>query len=132
LIDLQLEIDHQKKERRMINKDCYSYMPKAFFQETTDRITTATVLAEVIFNKAMRNIVSGANPVTLKKGIDQAVEARVKALEQSANLVKSKQEANQITIISTNNNDDIGRIISEAMEMVINDSIITVSVVAYD
>ncbi len=92
-----------------------------------DGTTTAIVLAEAIFTAGVKNVTAGANPMSLKRGIDHAVDAIVKALSKLAVPVKTSTEVKQIATISANNDADIGTIIAEAMDKVGKDGIITVS-----
>jgi chaperonin GroEL len=92
-----------------------------------DGTTTAIVLAEAIYSAGVKNVAAGANPMALKKGIDQAVEAMVEALDDMATPINTSQEIQQIAAISANNDADIGKIIGEAMERVGKDGIISVT-----
>ncbi|MEI8124831.1 MAG: chaperonin GroEL, partial [Parachlamydiaceae bacterium] len=92
-----------------------------------DGTTTAIVLAEAIFTAGAKNVSAGANPMSLKKGIDKAVEAIVKALSAQASPVNTSNEIKQIATISANNDAEIGSIIAEAMDKVGKDGIITVT-----
>ncbi len=92
-----------------------------------DGTTTAIVLAEAIFSQGAKNVVAGANPMALKHGIEKAVEAICKSLDQQASPVNTNDEIKQIATISANNDEEIGTIIAEAMEKVGKDGIITVS-----
>ncbi len=92
-----------------------------------DGTTTAIVLAEAIFQAGLKNVSAGANPMTVKRGIEKAVEALVSGLNELATPVSSSEEIKQIAQISANNDPEIGKIISDAMEKVGKDGIITVS-----
>ncbi len=91
-----------------------------------DGTTTAIVLADAIFNLGGKNIAAGANPMSVKRGIEKAVEVMVKELTKLATPVKSHAEVQQIATISANNDTEIGSIIAEAMDKVGKDGIITV------
>jgi chaperonin GroEL len=91
-----------------------------------DGTTTAIVLAEAIFSEGVKNIAAGANPMCLKRGIDHAVEAINRQLDKMATIIKSPDEIRQIATISANNDADIGAIISEAMQKVGKDGIVTI------
>jgi chaperonin GroEL len=92
-----------------------------------DGTTTATVLAEAIFREGLRNITAGANPMSVKRGIDKAVDAVVEALAKMSKKVKGDAEIiRQVATISANSDAEIGKIISQAMEKVGNDGTITV------
>jgi len=91
-----------------------------------DGTTTATVLAEAIYREGLKNVTAGANPMGLKRGIDQAVAAIVKNLEKQASAVKDREEISQVATISANGDKTIGDIIADAMEKVGKDGTITV------
>ncbi len=91
-----------------------------------DGTTTATVLAEAIFEEGLKNVTAGANPVALKRGIDKAVEACIENLKKISTPVKGKKEIAQVGCIAANNDTEIGDMISEAMEKVGQDGVITV------
>ncbi len=93
-----------------------------------DGTTTATVLAEAIFNEGLRAVVSGANPMLMKRGMDKAVEDIVKRLEGMSKQIagKGKKELENVAAIAANNDPEIGRIIAEAFEKVGKDGVITV------
>lgn len=92
-----------------------------------DGTTTAIVLAESIYSAGLKNVSAGANPMSVKKGIDLAVEAITKELTKLATQINTNQEVKQIATISANNDHEIGEIIAKAMEKVGKDGIITVS-----
>ncbi len=92
-----------------------------------DGTTTAIVLAEAIYTAGVKNVTAGANPMSLKRGIDQAVDVMTQALDQLSTPINTAQEVQQIATISANNDHDIGRIIGEAMERVGKDGIISVA-----
>src|SRR4026209_547289 len=91
-----------------------------------DGTTTATVLAQAIYREGIKNVTSGANPMDLKRGIDQAVEAIVDELKKMSKPVKTKKEQEQVATISANNDKKIGALIAEAMEKVGKDGVVTV------
>ena len=91
-----------------------------------DGTTTATVLAEAIYREGLKNVTAGANPMDLKRGIDQAVEAIVDELGKMAVTVKDQSQIAQVATISANSDATIGKIIAEAMEKVGKDGTITV------
>ncbi|MBQ1501850.1 MAG: chaperonin GroEL [Firmicutes bacterium] len=90
-----------------------------------DGTTTATLLAQEIIHEGMKNVAAGANPMILKKGIEMATEAAVAELKKNARSVSGKKEICQVASISAND-PEIGEIISEAMEKVGYDGVITV------
>src|SRR5438445_2828537 len=91
-----------------------------------DGTTTATVLAEAIFNEGLRAVVSGTNPMLMKRGMDKAVEDIVERLKKMSIPVKSKKDMENVASVASNNDAEIGRIIAEAMEKVGKDGVITV------
>src|SRR6188768_2500964 len=90
-----------------------------------DGTTTATVLAQAIFREGAKNVVAGANPMELKRGIEKAVEVIVAELKKLSKPVSGAAIA-QVGTISANSDDTIGKIIAEAMEKVGKDGVITV------
>ncbi|HEY0782136.1 MAG TPA: chaperonin GroEL [Thermoanaerobaculia bacterium] len=90
-----------------------------------DGTTTATVLAQAIYREGSKNVTAGANPMEIKRGIEQAVKAAVEAIDKLAKPVEGKDIAH-VGTISANNDTEIGRIIAEAMEKVGKDGVITV------
>jgi chaperonin GroEL len=91
-----------------------------------DGTTTATVLAQEIYNLGYKNVAAGANPMDLKRGIDTAVGAVVKELANISKKIKSSTEIEQVATISANNDSEIGKMIATAMDKVGKDGIITV------
>jgi chaperonin GroEL len=103
---------------------------KEVAQKTADQAgdgtTTATVLAQEIFSLGIKNVTAGANPMDLKRGIDDAVRIVVSELEKIAKPINTSKEIEQIATISANNDSSIGAMIAEAMDKVGKDGIITV------
>jgi chaperonin GroEL len=91
-----------------------------------DGTTTATVLAQAIFREGLKNVTAGANPMGLKRGIEQAVDAVVEELKHMSKATKDKKEITQVATIASNNDKTIGNLIAEAMEKVGKDGVITV------
>ena len=91
-----------------------------------DGTTTATVLAQAIFRGGLKNVTAGANPMALKRGIEQAVAAVVEELKHMSKATKDKKEIAQVATIASNNDKTIGDLIAEAMEKVGKDGVITV------
>jgi chaperonin GroEL len=91
-----------------------------------DGTTTATVLAQAIFREGLKNVTAGANPMGLKRGIEQAVDAVVEELKKLSKSTKDKKEIAQVATIAANNDKTIGNLIAEAMEKVGKDGVITV------
>ena len=91
-----------------------------------DGTTTATVLAEAVFNEGLRAVVAGVNPIQMKTGIEKAVEDITAKLHTSAIPVKGKKEMAQVASIAANNDAEIGDLLAEAMDKVGKDGVITV------
>jgi chaperonin GroEL len=91
-----------------------------------DGTTTATVLAEAIFNEGLRAVVSGVNPMLMKRGIEKAVEDIVEKVKKASIPVKTKKDLENVATIASNNDTEIGRIIAEAMDRVGKDGVITI------
>ncbi|NLF44219.1 MAG: chaperonin GroEL, partial [Bacteroidales bacterium] len=92
-----------------------------------DGTTTATVLAQAIFNNGLKNVTAGANPMDLKRGIEKAVEKVVEHLKkQSTEVGDSYDKVEQVATISANNDSSIGKLIAEAMSKVKKEGVITI------
>jgi chaperonin GroEL len=115
-------------------KDKYENMGAQMVKEVATRTndtagdgtTTATVLAQAIFREGVKNVTAGANPMSLQRGIQLGTEAAVAALEKQSKNVKSKDELANVATVSANNDREIGELISEAMERVGKDGVVTV------
>ncbi len=92
-----------------------------------DGTTTATVLAQAIFNTGLKNVTAGANPMELKRGIDKAVATVVENLKsQSVEINDSHEKIEQVATISANNDNAVGKVIAEAMQKVKKEGVITI------
>jgi len=115
-------------------KDPYENMGAQMLKEVAsktsdiagDGTTTATVLAQAIFRGGLKNVTAGANPMGLKRGIEQAVDTVVEELKHMSKATKDKKEIAQVATIASNNDKTIGNLIAEAMEKVGKDGVITV------
>ncbi|HUW74747.1 MAG TPA: chaperonin GroEL, partial [Methyloceanibacter sp.] len=94
--------------------------------EAGDGTTTATVLAQAIVREGAKSVAAGSNPMDLKRGVDLAVAKVIEALKDKSKKVTSNEEIAQVGTISANGDHEIGRFISEAMQKVGNDGVITV------
>ena len=94
--------------------------------EAGDGTTTATVLAHSVFKEGLRNVTAGANPISLKRGMDKATEAILAELKKASKVVANKTEIEQVATISANSDSAIGKMIAEAMDKVGKDGVITV------
>ena len=92
-----------------------------------DGTTTAIVLAEAILSAGVKNVIAGANPMSVKRGIEKAVDALCAALSASAKKINKPEEVKQIATISANNDPEIGEIIEQAMQKVGKDGTITIT-----
>ena len=103
---------------------------KQVAQQTSDQAgdgtTTATTLAEAIFEEGLKNVTAGASPVALKRGIDQAVDSAVNALQKLSTPIKGQSDIAQIGTVASNGDAEIGAMIAEAMNKVGKDGVITV------
>jgi chaperonin GroEL len=91
-----------------------------------DGTTTATVLAYAIYREGIKYVVSGANPMEVKRGIEKAVDSVIEELKKSSKAIQDKKEIAQVGTISANNDSTIGDLIAEAMDKVGKDGVITV------
>src|ERR1700730_9237436 len=119
--EIELEDKYENMGARMVREEASRTSDVA-----GDGTTTATVLAEAIFNEGLRAVVSGVNPMLMKRGIEKAVDDIVEKLKKMSIPVKSKKDLENVATIAANNDEEIGRIIAEAMEKVGKDGVITV------
>ena len=91
-----------------------------------DGTTTATVLAQAMVREGLRQVAAGANPMDLKRGIESAVEAAVKAIGEDSHEIETTEEIAHVASISANNDVSIGKVIADAMDRVGKDGVITV------
>ena len=112
------------------NEDMGARMVREVASKTSDvagdGTTTATILAESIYREGVKNVVAGANPMSLKRGIDAAVTSVVAEIAELSKPVEGKEEIQQVAAISANGDSEIGNMIAEAMEIVGRDGVITV------
>ena len=120
------------KEIELKNKDenMGAQMVREVAVKTNDKAgdgtTTATVLAQAIFREGVKNVAAGANPMSLQRGIQMATEQVVAELERMSKKIKSKEELTSVATVSANNDRKIGELISEAMDKVGKDGVVTV------
>jgi chaperonin GroEL len=91
-----------------------------------DGTTTATIMAEAIFNEGLRAVVAGVNPIQLKRGMEKAVADITAKLKKMSISIKSKEEMAQVGTVASNNDTEIGELLAEAMDKVGKDGVITV------
>jgi len=119
--EIELDDQYENLGAQMV-KEVASNVSK----EAGDGTTTATIYAEAIYSEGLKIITSGANPNTVKRGIDAAVEAIVGELKNMSKKVESSKEIAQVGTCSANQDAQIGKIIAEAMDKVGKDGVITV------
>ncbi|HZN61357.1 MAG TPA: chaperonin GroEL [Planctomycetota bacterium] len=115
-------------------KDPYENMGAQMVKEVSsktndvagDGTTTATVLAEAIFDEGLKNVTAGANPIALKRGIEKGVEAVVEELKKMSRQVKGKEDIQNVGTIAAGGNELVGTMLANAMEKVGKDGVITV------
>ncbi len=91
-----------------------------------DGTTTATVMAEAIFNEGLKAVVAGVNPMMMKRGIEKAVEEIIERLKENSKPVKLKKDLQNVATVASNDDTEIGAIIAEAFDKVGKDGVITV------
>jgi chaperonin GroEL len=119
--EVELEDPYEHMGAKLVNEVASKTSDKA-----GDGTTTATVLTRAIYNEGLRSITLGANPTVVRRGIDVAVEAALKSIEELARPVESKAQIAQVGAISANNDKAIGNLIADAMQRVGRDGVITV------
>ena len=90
-----------------------------------DGTTTATVLAQAMVKEGMKNLAAGANPIVLRKGMKKATDATVEAVKKMATKVSGKEQIERVAAVSSGD-DEVGKMIADAMEKVSNDGVITI------
>src|SRR5947199_5205043 len=119
--EIELEDKYENMGARMVREVASKTSDTA-----GDGTTTATVLAEAIYNEGLRAVVAGTNPMLMKRGIERAVEDVVAKLQTMKIDVKSKRDMQNVASVAANNDEEIGRIIAEAMDKVGKDGVLTV------
>jgi len=119
--EVELEDRHENMGAQMVKEVASKTADKA-----GDGTTTATVLAEAIYTEGLRNIAAGANPMSLKRGIEKAVKETVAQLKTLSREVKDRKEIAQVASISANNDSEIGETIASAVEKVGKDGTVAV------
>ncbi|QDT66035.1 chaperonin GroEL [Calycomorphotria hydatis] len=111
-------------------EDMGARMVKEVASKTSDNAgdgtTTATVMAEAIYNEGLKAVVAGVSPIEMKRGMDKAVEDIVAKLHEMATECKTKKAISQVGTVASNGDDEIGKILADAMEQVGKDGVITV------
>lgn len=119
--EIELQDKYENMGAQMIREVAVKTNDKA-----GDGTTTATVLAQAIFREGVKNVTAGANPMQLQRGIQLATDQVVAQLELMSKKVKGKEELANVASVSANNDREIGRLVSEAMEKVGKDGVVTV------
>ncbi len=119
--EIELEDRHENMGAQMVKEVASKTADKA-----GDGTTTATVLAEAIYSEGLRNVTAGANPMSLKRGIEQGVKEITEHLQKMSSPIKDHKEIAQVGTISANGDSEIGEIIAKAMEKVGKDGTVTV------
>ncbi len=119
--EIELEDRHENLGAQMVKEVASKTADKA-----GDGTTTATVLAEAIYQEGLKNVTAGANPIEVKRGIDQAVKLLVEELKKLSKPIQGNNEIVQVATISANGDKEIGEFIAKAMEKVGKDGSISV------
>ena len=119
--EIELKDKYENMGAQMVREVAIKTNDKA-----SDGTTTATVLAQAIFREGVRNVAAGANPMLLQRGIQLATDQIVAELEHLSKKVKGKEELTNVATVSANNDREIGKLISAAMEQVGKDGVVTV------
>jgi chaperonin GroEL len=119
--EIELEDKHENMGAQLVKEVANKTSEKA-----GDGTTTATILAESIYKEGLRNVTAGSNPMSIKKGIEEAVNTIVEKLKTLSKPIKDSKEIEQVATISANGDKDIGEIIAKAMSKVGKDGTITV------
>jgi chaperonin GroEL len=119
--EIELKDKYQNMGAQMVREVAVKTNDKA-----GDGTTTATILAQAIYREGVKNVTAGANPMALQRGIQLATDQVVAELERMSKKVKGKEELTNVATVSANNDRAIGELISEAMERVGKDGVVTV------
>ena len=119
--EIELDDKHENMGAQMVKE-----VASKTSETAGDGTTTATILAEAIYAEGLKNVTAGANPMSLKRGIEKSVNTVVEELKKLSKPVKGNKEIAQVATISANGDNEIGTIIAEAMEKVGKDGSITV------
>jgi chaperonin GroEL len=119
--EIELEDKHENLGAQMVKEVASKTADKA-----GDGTTTATVLAEAIYQEGLKNVTAGANPVEIKRGIDKAVKLLTTEIKTLSKPIQGKNEICQVATISANGDSEIGSIIADAMEKVGKDGTISI------
>ncbi len=119
--EIELENKHENMGAQMVNEVATKTADKA-----GDGTTTATVLAEAIYQEGLKNVTAGANPMDIKRGIEKGVKLITTELQKLSKSIQNSQEIEQVATISANSDAEIGKIIAQAVDRTGKDGTITV------
>ena len=119
--EIELQDKFESMGARLVNE-----VASKTSEDAGDGTTTATVLAEFIYREGLKAISAGANPMAVKRGIEESVRTVVEELKAKSHTVASKEEVAQVASISANNDREIGNLLADAVEKVGKDGVITV------
>ncbi len=119
--EIELPDPFQNMGAKMVNQ-----VASKTSDEVGDGTTTATVLAEAIYREGLKNVTAGANPMALKRGIDDAVAAAVKSIASQSVPVKTNDDLAKIGAISANNDIEVGRLLAQALEQVGTEGVVEI------
>lgn len=119
--EIELENNFQNMGAQMVKE-----VAQKTNEDAGDGTTTATVLAQAIYTEGVKLVTAGHNPMDLKRGIDLAVEKVIAELKNVSKQIKTSEEIEQVGTISANNDQEIGKLLAEAMEKVGNEGVITI------
>lgn len=119
--EIELEDKHENMGAQMVNEVASKTADTA-----GDGTTTATVLAEAIYQEGLKNVTAGANPMDIKRGIEKGVKTITSELKKLSKPIQNSQEVEQVATISSNSDEEIGKIIAKAVERTGKDGTITV------
>ncbi|MGI8868001.1 MAG: chaperonin GroEL [Mycobacteriales bacterium] len=119
--EIELEDPYEKVGAELVKE-----FPKKTDDVVCDGTTTATVLAQALVREGLRNVAAGANPIALKRGIEQAVEAVIEKLAGASKDVETKEQIADVAAISAGGDVNVGEIIADAMDKVGKEGVITV------
>ena len=119
--EIELENNFQNMGAQMVKE-----VAQKTNEDAGDGTTTATVLAQAIYTEGVKLVTAGHNPMDLKRGIDLAVEKVIAELKNVSKQIKTSEEIEQVGTISANNDNEIGKLLAEAMDKVGNEGVITI------
>ena len=119
--EIELKDNYENMGARMVRE-----VASKTSDDAGDGTTTATILAEAIFDEGLKNVAAGADPMALKRGMEKAIAAVVGEFKKMSRSISGKKEIAQVGTVAANNDEEVGKMIAEAMERVGKDGVITV------